>query len=179
MYSSSSPHELDAFAGLDIGDDYDMAPRTRQQTRAGVHYSEGQFYYTVNVQRPDGSSAQVLHSYDLPFEPENPNPLRDAISYQGRNISYDIKASQAGGRIQFDFMERVSVWVNSVNNPPILQCNCSHQLQDEACKVGKLDSSANTLLTGAAYLLRSWSDRPGSYRVLRPSFEISADHELN
>jgi hypothetical protein len=136
MYSSSFPYGLDGFERLDIGDDYDMAPRTRQQSRAGAQHSEGEFYYTVDLQLADGTSTEVVHSYDLAFEPVNPNPLRDAISFQGRNLSYDIKVSQVSNRVQFDLLERVSIWVQEGNgNTSFLQCNCSHQMRDTACKV--------------------------------------------
>ena len=136
MSSSSFPLGLDGFDRLDIGDEYDMAPRTRQQSRSGAHHSEGEFPYRVDVELGDGSKSEVIHSYDLPFELDNPDPLRDALEFQGRNISYEIKVSQADGRIQFDFVEKVSVWVQErTGNSSYLQCNCSHQTRRTACKV--------------------------------------------
>jgi len=145
MSSSSFPHGLDGFDRLDIGDEYDMAPRTRQQSRSGAHYSEGEFFYTVNIQLDDESSSEVLHTYDLPFELENPEPLRQALTYQGKNLSHDIKVSQANGRIQFDFWEKISVWVEERSgHSSSMQCNCSHQTRVTACKVRSYTNIKNT-----------------------------------
>lgn len=138
MYSSTSA-DWDDFDRLGLGDYDEMAPRTRQQTRAGYETNED-IRYRVRPPLGNEDHQEREHVYELDYEPSE--ALRQGISQQGKNISYniDVAHGQSGGVEYFgiEFFQKITVWVDEEEK---LQCSCGHQVQAqeeravEACEV--------------------------------------------
>lgn len=138
MYSSSLA-DLEAFERLGLND---MPPTTRQQEREGRNRYE--ISYHVNFITDHGEPSYITHIYELDFRP--PTPLWDAIVEQGKNISHVVQVERAPGGYQqephflIELQEKVTVSVYDIdprrdNTRRPLQCDCSHQTNNRACKV--------------------------------------------
>lgn len=136
MYSSLFP-DLESFERLGLDD---MPPTTRQQEREGRNRHE--ISYHVNVITDHGEPSYITHVYYLDFSP--PNSVLDGIVEQGKNISHVVQVEHVPRDFQqephylIELQEKVTVSVfdsESRSDNLRLQCDCSHQTNERACKV--------------------------------------------
>jgi hypothetical protein len=150
MCSSTSP-DWDDFGRLGLGEYDEMAPRTRQQTRTGYQTNQDIRYDVLPTLGNEGHPEHE-HVYELDYEPSE--ALRQGISQQGKNISYniDVADGSSGGDeyIGVEFFQKITVWVWERKLP---QCSCGHQVQAqeeqvvEACEVSlNFDDGQSSIL---------------------------------